>query len=326
MTSKKTKHGKIFDEVLKRIDKRITKIRDAKRGYPESRINEVQALKDEIYRIIIEANPDVKKPLKRLQEICEEGISEMRENSRILPDDPEYRPVFLSDRYVLTAPKTHTRPMFTDDVDLPTIPRTPPMLLNFNGAFSVGFENAGRPREMMNGLFGWGLSSESIPYIINTPGDGVSTKTGRLDFKWDATIPYDGVFTLNPYDALYAEIHFYYQISGDIDNPNGIWGRDASVEINGYSLISLGSELIDEKHIEVFYDQTSAESKSGEGFGELHAPAAVTFEAIEGQLLSMILRLEVATWTNNRGYSRVDIWDFAIPINEMSDLDIAIIE
>lgn len=318
MSTEKPKHDGDRNEIDKMIDRKTTAILDARRGMPVSRVIDIWEAQSEISRILLESNPDMKEPIERLKQIREEWIDEMRENSRVIPDI-DFFPEPPSAGIVRVYPST-----LQDRIALEPEPIITDFKLLFIGGSSSGdFKDAPSPQGVFYGMFGWGFQSRPPhePYVKSKEN---GHKEGKLEFLWSATIPYDGIFTLNPRAKFSnAFIIYKYKIEGPIV-PTLATG--AGVEINYFTAVTLDQDSIGGLYSPLFDETTLNFEKKGRGYASPAMPGKITFQATEGQQLEMRLRLSVNVFARKRDQclARIKIKQFAIPAVSREDLDLPV--
>lgn len=313
MTARRGSSEAFDDSRIRAFDASCAAAQDAARGVPAALLTEYEtrqramerALREEIpaLRTALEDARAVQKQMEAAHTEPERAVTRAPTATELAAGIPEY-----------AGPTGPVVPIFCGvrSFELPYV----------GGHADPEFGTELGANQVVQGLVGWGDHSNPPPAMVNSGSGNGQLINGNLDLYWEATVPHDGIFAVNPRA---------WRSSFPVFGSHRVRGRgwyfssnDARVEVHAWVIVYLDGAWLDARHEVVSWDATKSENRTKSFGAWIDLPGRITFDAQGGQHLGMIVRLSGQTWANDEGLAEINVDTFGIPSNVMDDMDLQV--
>ena len=309
MSGKENRH----EEYLGKHFKFMEEIRDRRRGIPRSLLGDHMMARKAAEKAIIQGNPDIRKAIEEAKNIKKKAQSGI-DNKKPLFFSGNYGRPGIDDRYRMGY--------IAEQFLCPESNQPRNFSLPFHSASTFGaFSDVPIPEDVAAGQFGWQWGLTGMPRLINNGSSGEKDMFGHMRFDWRGTVPYSGIYALNP-----SQMTPYVSLRGVsfIDGSGWLHDTDAIVEVEVFVFLFVGAELISWVDRLVVNNATGFDTKANLLDIDVDLPGRRLFQASEGQSLGMIIQLSADTWVSSDGYADVQIHRFGMPFNYMPELTMSV--
>lgn len=298
---------------MKSFDQRIRAARDAARGIPEAHITEVESAARRVEKALLGSNDALRRAAEEQWKLHDAANAE-NEKYVLTPVSPQPLPSDIAQSLAGRFGTKCNCECTVRDFVLPFL----------GGRADPDFHTQPGVTTVQQGIVGWGDFAPPQPHLANTGAGSGQLINGNLDLYWSKPVPHDGIFALNP-----SQRRSEFFVFGSHRVRGQGWAlssNDSRVEVEAWVIVYLDGEWIDARHYPVSHDATRSENRTRNFSALLDLPGRIAFQAHSGQELGMIVRLFGSTWANDEGTADVWISSFGLPSNQLSDMDIDVLD